>query len=103
MSAPERSSFFPEVPTFRELGYDVAIGVWRTLAAPKTTPQPILDKLTGALHAAMQTPALKADFAKVQLTVDYLDPAAARARAMEEYAQFGKLFTAMGINVKTKS
>jgi tripartite-type tricarboxylate transporter receptor subunit TctC len=103
MVAPERSPLFPDVPTFRELGYDVTMGVWRTIAAPKDTPQPVLDKLAAALRAALQLPGLQEDFAKVQLTVDYLDPAAARARAMAEYADYGKLFTAMGINVKTKS
>lgn len=103
MAAPERSPLFPDVPTFRELGYDVAMGVWRTLAAPKATPQPVLDKLTQALRAALQLPGLREDFAKVQLTVDYLDPDAARARAMAEYEEYGKLFTSMGINVKTKS
>ena len=103
MVAPDRSPLFPDVPTFRELGYDVTTGVWRTLAAPKDTPQPVLDKLAAALKAALQLPELKDDFAKVQLTVDYLDPAAARARAMAEYDAYGKLFTTMGINVKTKS
>ncbi len=39
-SAPQRSKFIPDVPTFRELGYDVSVGVWRTLAAPKDTPKP---------------------------------------------------------------
>jgi tripartite-type tricarboxylate transporter receptor subunit TctC len=63
----------------------------------------VLDKLAAALKAALQLPELKDDFAKVQLTVDYLDPAAARARAMAEYDAYGKLFTTMGINVKTKS
>ena len=74
------------------------------MAAPKDTPQPVLDKLAAALKAGdCRCPALKEDFAKVQLTVDYLDPAAARARAMAEYEAYGKLFTTMGINVKTKS
>lgn len=103
MAAPERSSFFPEVPTFREQGFDITTGVWRSIAVPKTTPQPVQDKLATALKQAMSDPMLKQDFEKVQLTVDYLDPAATRSAIMSEYAEFDKLFTQLGMNVKHKA
>ncbi|MEO9191307.1 MAG: tripartite tricarboxylate transporter substrate binding protein [Acetobacteraceae bacterium] len=100
VSSPGRSPSLPDVPTFRDLGYDVAIGVWRTLAAPKATPQPILDKLSTALKQALDDPALKPAFAKLELSVDYLDPQATRQLVMTEYEEFGKLFTEVGLNVK---
>jgi len=103
MAAPERSSFFPEVATFRELGLDITTGVWRSIAVPKATPQPIQDKLAATLKQAMADPALKQDFSKVELTVDYLDPAATRATVMAEYAEFDKLFTQLGMNIKHKA
>ena len=103
MAAPARSAFFPEVPTFREQGYDVTTGVWRSIAVPKATPQPIQDKLAAALQQALKDPALKQDFEKVELTVDYLDPAATRAAIDAESAEFDKLFTGMGMNVKHKA
>lgn len=102
IAAPTRSSLFPDVPTFRELGYDVAVGVWRTIAVPKDTPQPVRDKLSSALQQALKEPALAQDFKKVELTVDYLDPEATRKAVMAEYAEFDKLFTGMGMNVKKK-
>jgi tripartite-type tricarboxylate transporter receptor subunit TctC len=102
MAAPQRSAFFPEVPTFREQGYDVTTGVWRSIAVPKATPQPIQDKLATALRQALADPALPQDFAKMELTVDYLDPAATLAAVMAEYAEFDKLFTGLGMNVKHK-
>ncbi len=103
MAAPERSPLFPDVPTFRELGYDVAVGVWRTIAVPKDTPQPIRDKLSSALQQALHDPALASDFKKVELTVDYLDPAATRKAVMAEYAEFDQLFSSMGLNVRKKA
>jgi tripartite-type tricarboxylate transporter receptor subunit TctC len=103
MAATQRSAFFPEVPTFREQGYDITTGVWRSIAVPKATPQPIQDKLAAALKQAMSDPALKDDFTKVELSVDYLDPAATRAAVMAEYAEFDKLFTQLGMNVKHKA
>jgi tripartite-type tricarboxylate transporter receptor subunit TctC len=103
MAAPERSPLFPEVPTFRQQGYDVTTGVWRSIAVPTATPQPIQDKLSAALKQALADPNLKQDFEKVQLTIDYLDPAATRGAVMAEYAEFDKLFTQLGMNVKHKA
>ena len=45
-TAARRSRFMPDVPTMRELGIaDIDGTNWTGLAAPKRTPQPILDKL----------------------------------------------------------
>ena len=101
-SAPERSKFIPDVPTFRELGYDVSVGVWRTLAAPKDTPKPVLDVLRKALKQALEMPGIAEDFKKVGLTVDYLDADATKKLIDTEYEEAGKLFTQLGLNLKTK-
>ena len=67
-AAPKRSVFLPDVPTFKELGYDNSVGVFRTLAAPVGTPEPVLEKLSDALAAAMADPELPEMFKKVGLT-----------------------------------
>lgn len=100
VAAPTRSAFLPDVPTFRELGYDDTSGVFRALAAPKGTPKPVLEKLDKALKAAMQDPNLPADFKKVGLTVDYLGPRETEAFVMSTYNQLGELFKKMGIAIK---
>lgn len=99
-AAPERSKFFPDVPTFKEQGYDVTVGVWRTLAGPKGLPDAIRDKLSAALKQAMETEALKQDFEKIGLTTDYLSPADTRALVLGQYKELGELFTKLGINLK---
>src|SRR5450631_2786142 len=40
-----RSKFLPDVPTLKELGYDVEYYLWVGLFAPKATPQPIVTTL----------------------------------------------------------
>lgn len=100
VAAPTRSAFLPDVPTFRELGYDDASGVFRALAAPKGTPQPVLAKLEKALKQAMQDPKLPAAFKKVGLTVDYMDPKQTSEFVMGTYEQLGKLFRQLGIAIK---
>lgn len=45
----ERNPLFPNTPTMKELGYDVQMGNYTTLAAPTGTPQYIIDKLRESL------------------------------------------------------
>jgi tripartite-type tricarboxylate transporter receptor subunit TctC len=54
IAAAERSPALPNVPTTREAGLPAfqASG-WNALFAPKSTPKPILDRLTDALDKAL--------------------------------------------------
>ena len=42
----ERHPKFPDVPTFKELGFDMVSGAYRGIAVPKSTPEPIRAKLS---------------------------------------------------------
>ncbi|MEJ2056686.1 MAG: tripartite tricarboxylate transporter substrate binding protein [Desulfofustis sp.] len=42
----ERHPEFPDVPTFKELGYDLVSGAFRGIAVPKSTPEDIRIKLS---------------------------------------------------------
>ena len=53
--APERSPVFPDVPTFREQGYDVDFCMSSWWFAPKGTPQDRIDVLADAMEKAMDT------------------------------------------------
>ena len=48
VAAEERVPAMPDVPTFKELGYDIVGGAFRGVAAPLGTPQAIVDKLAAA-------------------------------------------------------
>ena len=52
VAAEERVPAMPDVPTFKELGYDIVGGAFRGVAAPLDTPQPVVDKLAEAYTAA---------------------------------------------------
>jgi len=54
IAAAERSPELPNVPTTREAGLpEFQASGWNALFAPKSTPQPILDRLTDALDKAL--------------------------------------------------
>src|SRR6185436_8246395 len=52
----QRSKTLPDVPTMKELGYDVTYYLWVGLFAPKNTPAPILATLTAAIDKAAASP-----------------------------------------------
>ena len=53
----KRHPKFPDVPTFKELGYDLVSGAYRGIAVPKTTPEPIRKKLAGMIDEINNDPA----------------------------------------------
>lgn len=57
VAAEERSPILPDVPTFKELGYDnLSLSTWHGIWAPKGTPVEVVDKLSVELKAAAQLP-----------------------------------------------
>jgi tripartite-type tricarboxylate transporter receptor subunit TctC len=52
-----RSKYFPDVPTMAEQGYPEAqVTPWFGIVVPAGTPQPIVDRISKALEAALATP-----------------------------------------------
>jgi len=49
---------FPEVPTIKESGYDVAMDAWVGLGVPKGTPPDVVARLQAAVKNAMNSPKL---------------------------------------------
>jgi tripartite-type tricarboxylate transporter receptor subunit TctC len=57
VAADDRSEFMPDVPTFKELGYDgIVVPTWTALFVRSDTPAPIVEKLR---HAAAEVMALE--------------------------------------------
>src|SRR5215510_9768448 len=54
-----RLAAFPDVPTLKELGYDVEYYIWTGLFAPKGAPPQVIQTLRDATRKAMQDPELR--------------------------------------------
>jgi len=78
-----RSKTLPDVPTMKELGYDVTYYLWVGLFAPKNTPAPIIATLTAAIDQAAASPQFKEPLTNVGLEPSYL-PAAEFAKFWDE-------------------
>jgi len=60
--AAERSRFYPDLPTFKELGMDdpaLQLGGWFGLFTRKSVPAPIVKKMEEAVHATLRTPLMQ--------------------------------------------
>jgi len=55
-SGGDRSTFLPEVPTFREAGYDIQASGWHGAFAPTGTPDAHIERLNRVIVAALQAP-----------------------------------------------
>jgi tripartite-type tricarboxylate transporter receptor subunit TctC len=72
-SGATRHPYFPDVPTLRELGYDVEYYLWIGLFAPKGIPANAMKALRDAVRAAVEDPAYKSAMEKIQVPVAYQD------------------------------
>jgi tripartite-type tricarboxylate transporter receptor subunit TctC len=72
--ATQRWEAAAEVPTLRELGYDVVEGSMRGVAAPAGMPREALERLAQAVHRAMTDPEFQAGAKAQQLPLRFLGP-----------------------------
>ena len=72
-SGAERLPAFPEVPTLKELGYDMEVYLWTGLFAPKDVPPHALKTLRTAVRQVVQDAEFSKASEKMQMPPAYLD------------------------------
>jgi tripartite-type tricarboxylate transporter receptor subunit TctC len=73
VTSVKRHEAFPDVPTLKELGYDVEYYLWIGLFVPKATPAPIIKVLRDATRQAVEDPAFRAALEKLSSPAAYQD------------------------------
>jgi len=68
-----RLAAFPDVPTLKELGYEVEYYVWTALFAPRGVPAAVVQTLRDATRKAVQDPELRASMEKAKTPIAYQD------------------------------
>jgi putative tricarboxylic transport membrane protein len=66
ISSGERNEYFPDVPTFKEQGYNVVESIWRGIMVKAGTPKDIVDSLMAAIEKMKQTKEWQ-DFSKLNM------------------------------------
>jgi tripartite-type tricarboxylate transporter receptor subunit TctC len=69
----KRVAALPDLPTFKELGYEIEFYIWAGVFAPNGTPAPVLRTLREAVGRAVQDSDFKAAMTKLETPIAYLD------------------------------
>ena len=68
-----RLAAYPDVPTLKELGYDLEYYLWTGLFAPRGTPPSAIKLLREATRQAVQDPEFRSAMEKAQTPIAYQD------------------------------
>ncbi len=98
VTAPERNPALPEVPTLSEAGvpgYNVTS--WYGFAMPAGTPQPIVDRLTQAVHQVLAKEDVKQAILKTGIVVKTSSGEELATHVASEIAKWSDLMKKAGI------
>ena len=89
--AEERVAGFPDVPTLKEEGIDVAIGTWRGLQVPAETPDEVVETLHDIFYQAFESEGFRTRMNDLGLGIIYRGPEEYAEFIEENYETFGEL------------
>jgi tripartite-type tricarboxylate transporter receptor subunit TctC len=100
VAGPTRLALLPDVPTISETGYPGfdAVG-WGGIFVPNGTPQPVVDKLQGAIAKAVALPEARKQFEEQGTEAAGSTQAEMAKMLGDDYARFGRLAKSLGLSV----
>jgi tripartite-type tricarboxylate transporter receptor subunit TctC len=90
-----RTNLAPNVPTFKEQGFDIVMASLRGIAAPKGLPPAVREQLVAAIQKAAADPEFQAKAANAFAPLRYLAPAQYEAELRGAEGGFKQLWQAM--------
>jgi putative tricarboxylic transport membrane protein len=97
VSATQRHFMAPDIPTFREQGYDVVVGAWRCVVAPKGVPADRLAFLETNILAALRDPEFQEKAKKAGFVVQPGDSKATYQRWKDDDVQLYPILLDAGL------
>lgn len=91
VASPERLAAAPEIPTFKEQGYDYNYGVWLGLIAKAGTPPEVVSRLSEALQYALTSKELSDRFRAEGAQPTFMPPKDFNDYLAREYADMAKV------------
>lgn len=97
VSSDRRLEDFPDVPTYKERGWNVVRYQWRGIMAKAGTPKPVIDRLASAIQKAQQTPEWKAYLKQVTQLDGFQGPDAFRAQLLQDMKEMETVKKKLGL------
>ncbi len=98
--SPERIDFLPDVPTARELGYDVVVSQYRFMTVPKGTPAAVTGPLVAGLKSTFASAAYQRFNEQNSLTPMEIPGNQVLAQLAEDGRRYAEMVTAGGIDLR---
>jgi tripartite-type tricarboxylate transporter receptor subunit TctC len=96
VAGAKRASMAPDVPTFKELGYDLEASAWYALFAPAGTPKELIDKYAKAAIDVVRSPDMSQRLEQMGLEPTGLPPADLARILRADYDKWGPVIKASG-------
>lgn len=88
---------YAQIPTLKELGYDIPCPVFLGILGPKGLPDEIVRKLEDAFSRALKEPAVIKGLAELHLTIVYRNSKDLTEYVSRNYDAFGQMLKGMGL------
>lgn len=102
LPSPERNPTFPDVPTLKELGYDVSLQLFRGLSVPKGTPDDVVEVILEAFKKASESESYQKLAGKLGFRVAFMGEEEFQKYLAEQDKVVVKAMKAAGIHKSQK-
>lgn len=96
VAGAKRSPMAPEVPTFKELGFDIEASAWYALFAPAGTPKDLIERYSKAAIEAIKSPEVSRRLEQIGLEPTGYGSAELARILRADYDKWGPVIKASG-------
>ncbi|MBP1654468.1 MAG: C4-dicarboxylate transporter substrate-binding protein [Bacteroidetes bacterium] len=96
IASENRMDVLPDVPTFKELGYDIVEGAYRGVAAPPGTPDDVVKILADAFEKVHKDPEVKKKMDQNGFKTEFMGPEASLALVKKKMVEYEEIMKALG-------
>ena len=96
IASETRMDALPDVPTFKEQGYNIVEGAYRGVAAPPGTPDEIVKVLADAFDKVMKDPEVKKKMDQNGFKTEYMGPEESLALVKKKMVEYEAIMKELG-------
>jgi len=101
VSSEKRLPNFPDIPTFKELGYDDLVSeTWFAFSGPARLPASIVQPLSREIEKILQGPEVKKRMAQDEIEIKLMSPEAVTAHIAREIARWSPLAKSLNLKIE---
>jgi tripartite-type tricarboxylate transporter receptor subunit TctC len=96
IASEERMDVLKDVPTFKELGYDVVEGAYRGVAAPPGTPDEVVKVLASAFEAVHKDPEVRKKMDQNGFKTEFMGPEKSLELVKKKMVEYEAIMNQLG-------